>query len=705
MKKRRNWTQAHLSVERLECRALLATVPGLLPLTLPDAPDVASGDTIAIEDSPAEVTEVNRGRSSRTADGGGRRGDGPQPVPPDDASSSPDRPGRPGRNHNHGSSEPPDELLPPSLDGTGNNTENADFGVAGTQLLRLTSVEYADGISEPAGDDRPTAREVSNAVVAQSESIPNDRGMTSFVWFWGQFIDHDISLTHTADQAESFPIEVPAGDAYFDPAGTGSETIDLDRSEYNLSTGDSLDNPRQQVNTISAFIDGSAVYGSELERADALRTFEGGRLKTSEGDLLPFNEAGLDNAGGTSDALFLAGDVRANENTALTAVHTLWVREHNRIADEIAATDPSLSDEQIYQQARRIVTAEIQAITYNEFLPAILGTEAISPYTGYDPTVDPGISNIFSTAIYRFGHSTLTPELLRLDNDGNVIDAGNLSLREAFFAPDEIVSSGIDSLLQGGAAQLAQKIDTQVVDDVRNFLFGEPGAGGFDLSSLNIQRGRDHGLPNYNQARVDMGLEPVGSFVEITSDPELQAAFEEVYGDVNGIDVWVGALAEDHVPGASMGELSTTVMVDQFERLRDGDRFWYQHTFHGRELQMIENTTLADVIQRNTDVTDIQDNVFFEPAISDPLPNPRDAVEFAGIGLPGQPVRAAAGGSQGARVTRPTVDAGLPRATNGEQRERRARDEESSEGRHSRRDRNLQIRDLALADLDAFELL
>ena len=116
---------------------------------------------------------------------------------------------------------------------------------------------------------------------------------------------------------------------------------------------------------------------------------------------------------------------------------------------------------------------------------------------------------MFSTAIYRFGHSMLTPELLRLDNDGNVIEAGNLSLRDAFFAPDEIVSNGIDSLLLGGASQLAQEIDTQVVDDVRNFLFGPPGAGGFDLASLNIQRGRDHGLPDYNQARVDMGLEPV----------------------------------------------------------------------------------------------------------------------------------------------------------------------------------------------------
>jgi len=277
----------------------------------------------------------------------------------------------------------------------------------------------------------------------------------------------------------------------------------------------------------------------------------------------------------------LAGDIRANENVALTAMQTLWVREHNRIADQIAAEDPSLSDEAIYQRARAIVTAEIQAITYNEFLPVLLGPQAIRPYHGYDPSVNPGIANIFSTAAYRFGHSMLPSELLRLNDDGSVIEAGNLSLRSAFFAPQELVDQGIDSVLLGAASQESQEIDTQIVDDVRNFLFGPPGAGGFDLASLNIQRGRDHGLPDYNQTRSDLGLEPVSRFADITSDPEVQAALEQVYGDVDNIDVWVGGLAEDHVPGSSVGKLLQTVLVDQFERIRDGDRFWYQNLFGG----------------------------------------------------------------------------------------------------------------------------
>jgi hypothetical protein len=243
----------------------------------------------------------------------------------------------------------------------------------------------------------------------------------------------------------------------------------------------------------------------------------------------------------------------------------------------------------------------------------LLGENAICDYAGYNASVDPSISNIFSTASYRYGHSSLSSELLRLDNYGSTADEGNLALLDAFFAPGEIVDNGIDSLLLGATVQVANEIDTQIVDDVRNFLFGSPGEGGFDLASLNIQRGRDHGLADYNQAREDFGLERVADFSQITSDPELAAKLEDLYGDVDNIDAWVGGLAEDHVAGSSMGELNRTVIVDQFEQLRNGDRLWYENVFSGRELHEIDNTTLADVIERNTDVSDLQENVFFAP--------------------------------------------------------------------------------------------
>ncbi|MCB1236960.1 MAG: peroxidase, partial [Verrucomicrobiae bacterium] len=386
-------------------------------------------------------------------------------------------------------------------------------------------------------------------------------------------LDHDIDLTPVADPVEPFDVPVPAGDPFFDPQGTGTATIGLDRSYHEI-----VDGVRQQLNEITAYIDASNVYGSDAERAAELRTNDGtGRLRTSEGDLLPFNVNGFPNAPSDDDpSFFLAGDFRANEQVGLTAMHTLFVREHNYWAAVIARSNGGLSGDQIYEAARVIVGTEMQSVTYNEFLPLLLGPRALPRYQGYRPEVNAGIANEFATAAYRFGHSMLSATLLRLDRSGRTIREGDLSLARAFFNPSALTDEGgIEPVLRGLAARRAQEIDTRLIDEVRNFLFGPPGAGGFDLASLNIQRGRDHGIADYNQVRVDYGLSPVTSFDEISSDPNVAAALEALYGTVDNIDAWVGGLAEDHVPGASVGELVQTVLADQFARIRDGDRFWY----------------------------------------------------------------------------------------------------------------------------------
>ncbi len=549
--------------------------------------DVNGDGRLTPDDALRVLNRMSRDRADRDqAD----RGDRPNPQDNPPPQDTPDAPPV---------TESADEVR--SIDGTGNNLADPTLGTAGTEFTRIVDADYIDGVSEPSGEDRASAREISNIIFDQDESILNDRGLSDIVWQWGQFIDHDITLTEEAaeDEHVAFNIEVPLGDEAFDPFATGSQEIDLTRSGVAEGTG--IDSVAQQVNGITAFIDGSMVYGSDAETAESLRAFEGGRLATSENDLLPIGESGF----------FEAGDVRANEQHGLTAMHTLWVREHNRLADEIAASDSSLTDEEIYQQARETVIGEIQAITYNEYIPALLGRGAIDEYTGYDETVDPSISNLFATAAFRYGHSALSSELQRLDDDGNVIDEGNILLRDAFFNPADVLELGIDPVLKGLTSNVSQEIDTQVIDDVRDFLFGPPGAGGFDLAALNIQRGRDHGLPDYNSAREQLGLAPAESFADISSDPDVQARLEEAYGTVDDIDVWVGALAEDHVNGGSLGELASTVLADQFTALRDGDRFWYQNTFSGQELREIDSTRLSDVIERNTDLTSIQNNAFF----------------------------------------------------------------------------------------------
>ena len=496
--------------------------------------------------------------------------------------------------------EPRVLLSAAAIDGTGNNITHPEWGSTQEAMLRLADAEYADAISAVGGEDRPSARLISNEV---SDSGGNDeiskRLMSAMTYAWGQFIDHDMTLTSSAEN-EKMSIAVPKGDLSFDPTGTGTKTIDTMRSAFDESTGTDAKNPRQQVNLITAFMDASMVYGSDAETAASLRTFSGGKMKTSEGNLLPVGD----------DGQFQAGDIRANENPGLISLQTLFVREHNLQASRIAASNAKLTDEQIYQQARSIVAAEIQAITYNEWLPSLLGRGALDKYDGYDPSVNPGISNEFATAAFRFGHSLLGDDVGFLDDKGLPV-RDEVSLAEAFFNTSLVKENGIDSALKYLASDPSMEVDTEIVEGVRNFLFGPPGAGGLDLASLNIQRGRDHGLADYNDTREAIGLPRVTSFAEITSDKALQANLKSLYGSVDDIDLWVGGLAEDHVRGSSVGETFQTIIVDQFERLRAGDRYWYQNQFSGRQLAQLQKTSLSDVIERNTDLTSIQKNAFF----------------------------------------------------------------------------------------------
>lgn len=494
-----------------------------------------------------------------------------------------------------------------SLDGTGNNLANPQWGSSEEAFLRKSPAEYANGIDTPAGNDRLSAREISNLLAAQgNQDIVNDQDLSAFVYAWGQFLDHDLDLTLSGGSNEFYGIEVPKGDPYFDPNGTGQAMIPLLRSNYDESTGLSALKPRQQLNSISAFVDGSQIYGSTEELALALRTLSGGKMKMSVGELLPTNESGIDP--NSPPNFFVAGDIRANENLTLISIHSLFLREHNRLADKFAAEHPTWNDEQLYQEARRWVIAELQAITYNEFLPAILG-QKLPQYKGYNANVNPGIANEFATAAYRFGHSMLSADTEFMANDGTEVREP-VALRDAFFNPDIVKDSGIDTILKYLASDRAQEIDTLVIDDLRNFLFGPPGAGGLDLAALNIQRGRDHGLADYNATRVAYGLKPVRSFADITSDVDMQNALKAAYGNVDNIDLWVGGLAEDHVANGSVGPLFQRIIQDQFMRLRDGDRFWYERAFRGQELRQLQNTTLANVLLANTEITNLQRNVF-----------------------------------------------------------------------------------------------
>lgn len=525
-----------------------------------------------------------------------------------------------------------------AFDGHYNNPMpgQSDWGAAHHTLRRVSGSAYANGRSIPSGQDRPNPRLISNIVHSaspapgQPQFNPHSvRGLTDMVWQWGQFLDHDLDLTIPGSN-ELMAIPVPAGDLWFDPQGFGNRTLPMRRSSASPGTG--VTTPREQINALTAFIDASHVYGTENSRASALRAFQGGRMLITPhatGDLLPFNFMNIDNdngpIGGPNAAFFVAGDIRANEQSGLAAMHTLFVREHNYWAGLIQSANPALSDEEIFQRARKIVGAMMQIITYNEFIPELLGPNALPAYSGYEPQMKPMVANEFSAALFRIGHTMLSDSILRLEEDGEPILQGPLSLRSAFFKPGIILDEGgIEPILRGLAAQHMREVDRIIIDDVRNLLFNINGTAGQDLASLNIQRGRDHGLPDYNTVRQAYGLSPKASFNAISSDAATVNALRQAYGTTNGqdnvhlVDLWTGALCEDHVPGASVGELMLTGLVEQFVRVREGDRFWYQNDAAlapilgeiGLSVADLEGRLLSHVIRDNTSIENIGENVF-----------------------------------------------------------------------------------------------
>ncbi|CAH3032723.1 unnamed protein product, partial [Porites evermanni] len=532
------------------------------------------------------------------------------------------------------------------LEGTSNNKDHVRWGAAEEDLVRDAPSMYADGIALPAGactpeqkqngncrymnavngfgSNRPSPRKISNELFQQLDSEISARRLSDLSPNFGQFLAHDTDLSGPMS-GDAFtevlsdvwlPIEVPKGDIHFDRQNKGDIYLPFIRTTFNRCTGRRTNTPREQVNKLSSYIDGSVVYGESEERNRVLREFKDGKMKVGFADLLPDNTQALPNdnpVGRDASLLLAAGDKRANEQPGLIALHTLFVREHNRLCDEYKSTNPQATDEQIFQAARRLVAAEIQAITFREYLPSLLGgTKHIPSYQGYNNTINVGMSNMMSTAAFRFGHSQVNTHLWRYEEDGTMSPYGHVSLRDVFFSPERVKrEGGLDPLFRGAVRQAAQEVDLKMVDDMRNALFSSGRGVGSDLASRNIQRGRDHGLPDYNTVRKALGLKGLTSFSEITKDSDVASKMKDVYQDINNIDLWVGGLAEDHEEGSELGPTFRTIMVRNFLRIRDGDRFWYERYLSTEEIDKVNSMTLSKIIRMNTGFKTAPDNVFF----------------------------------------------------------------------------------------------
>lgn len=491
--------------------------------------------------------------------------------------------------HDGGGYQPP--YYPPSDNPTPPTGDpKPDFAKpeAGEKFNRLTDANH-----DRANDKSlPGPREISNAVANQhGKETSNANGASDLIWSWGQFIDHDVTLTRESEEKTVIP--VPKGDPGMDPTGTGKAFIPFTKSDTSYDDA----GVGHQTNDQTPLIDASMVYGTNKEQTDGMRTHSGGKMKMENGHLPASNDKNL----------VLSGDPRAAEQPGLLSLQTLFVREHNRLADKFAAEYPSWDDEQIFQHARKMVAAEIQAITYNEFLPTLIGTNPENAYAPGAEKNDGKISNEFSTAAFRLGHTLVSEEVAYKDADGNLKTA---TLDEVFFKPEFTKEKGIGAILSGQSEQTAEKADTQIVDGLRDRLFGGPGSPGMDLASLNIMRGRDHGMPSYNDMREALGYSRITSF----DDPEFQdgvgAKLASVYDSPDDIDLWVGGLAEKPAGNSMVGQTFTRIVADQFAKTAAADANFYTRSFSYQDQAWLKNLSLADIIRANTENTQIDDTPF-----------------------------------------------------------------------------------------------
>ncbi|MFC5834803.1 peroxidase family protein [Nonomuraea insulae] len=605
-----------------------------------------------------------------------------------------------------------------SLDGSGNNAANPTWGRTGTAYSRVGSTRYGDGVGSPTTG--PNSRFVSNRVHSDlAQNVFSERHVTGWGWTWGQFLDHTFGLRDGAGPtATTANIPFNAGD----PLETFTNTlgyIPFARSAATAGTGTSAANPRQQTNTLSSYLDAFPVYGGTNTRLDWLRagTVDGNPANNSATLLMQNNYLPRRTARGNASTApatdvdgrllaapgnaLVAGDVRVNENINLTATHTLFAREHNRIVSLLPA---SLSEEDKFQIARRVVIAEQQYITYTEFLPA-MGVN-LPAYTGYNAGINTSLSNEFATVGYR-SHSQIHGEI-EVETDADRYSPAQLNaftamglevtvdgdeaaivipLNVAFFNPDLVSSLQLGPLLQGIGLESQYRNEEMIDDQLRSVLFQVPVSGNpecldgpdlpqcfrgvVDLGAIDIERGRDHGMPTYNQLRQAYGLPARTSFTQITgestaafpadptltpgneiNDPDsmtftrlfdlfglqvdvndedaletdpvsftrrttLAARLQAIYGNVNNVDAFVGMVAEPHIAGTEFGELQRAMWAREFRRLRDGDRFFYGNdqglTTILNQYGIDYRANLGDIIARNTDIprAELASNVFF----------------------------------------------------------------------------------------------
>ncbi|XP_040165408.1 dual oxidase [Anopheles arabiensis] len=530
-------------------------------------------------------------------------------------------------------------------DGWYNNLAHPDWGAVDNHLTRKAPSAYSDGVYVMAGSNRPSPRKLSRLFMRGTDGLPSMENRTALLAFFGQVVTNEIVMaSESGCPIEMHRIEIEKCDEMYDRECRGDRYIPFHRAAYDRNTGQSPNAPREQINQMTAWIDGSFIYSTSEAWLNAMRSFQDGALLTDKQGTMPvkntmrvplFNNPVPHVMRMLSpERLYLLGDPRTNQNPALLSFAILFLRWHNVVAKRVRRQHRDWSDEEIFQRARRVVIASLQNIVAYEYLPAFLDKE-IPPYDGYKADTHPGVSHMFQAAAFRFGHSLIPPGLFRRDGQCNFrrtnMDFPALRLCSTWWNSNDVLdNTPVEEFIMGMASQIAEKEDPLLCSDVRDKLFGPMEFTRRDLGALNIMRGRDNGLPDYNTARAAYRLPKKKSWRDINPavferQPELLDLLIKTYDNqLDNVDVYVGGMLESD---GRPGELFSAVIIDQFTRIRDADRFWFENEDNGiftkEEIAEIRKFTLWDIIVNSTDIEadEIQRDVFHWKQ-GDPCPQP-----------------------------------------------------------------------------------
>ncbi|KAK6624368.1 hypothetical protein RUM44_011227 [Polyplax serrata] len=551
-----------------------------------------------------------------------------------------------------------DELTPfRTHSGYCNNLKNPHLGKSLATFARLLPAMYENGVSKPKsigvnGDPLPSPRLVSTMIHADISNLHNRYSL--MLMQFSQFLDHDVTFTpvhkgffasipdcRSCDSAftihpECMPIPIPHGDPHY-PQINETNGAPICLAFMRSLPGQQYLGPREQINQNSAFIDAAHIYGEHQCQGNELRSGFGGRMNVtrhpSGKDLLPQSPIHPE-CKSPSGYCFIAGDGRASEQPGLTTIHTVFMREHNRIAEGLARVNPHWDDNLLYEHARRIVTGVWQHLIYNEYLPRLLGWNAVNLYglklrpqgyyKGYSDSCNPNILNEFATAAFRIGHSLLRPHIPRMGPSYTPVDPPIL-LRNGFFNPDMIYQAKmIDEIVRGLITTPVETLDQFITGEITNHLFEDRRIpfSGIDLAALNIQRGRDHALRGYNDYRAVCNLKRATTFEDLAREipHEVIVRLKAIYASVDDIDLFPGGMSERPVQGGIVGPTFACIIGIQFRQLRKCDRFWYETDnpvtkFTEQQLHEIRKMTLSKVLCENMDhPEDIQRSAFDQPS-------------------------------------------------------------------------------------------